>query len=146
MLRALVVLVVVGVIAQVAIAKTDCEEARDREMQSNAPLPMRLIPKCEDNGDYAGLQCFNDSKFCACWTKTGDPITQPSTQLKSCKCLRERYRVEKANLIGSYAPQCEPDGSYDKMQCWGSTGQCFCVDTMTGRKTSEVTRGDLNCP
>ncbi|GIY42970.1 u56-Theraphotoxin-Sfo1a_1 [Caerostris extrusa] len=107
---------------------------------------MRLIPKCEDNGDYAGLQCFNDSNFCACWTKTGDPITPPSTQLKSCNCLRAKYEGEKDNHIGSYVPQCGSDGSFDKKQCHGSVGVCFCVDTMTGRKTSEVTRDDLKCP
>jgi len=31
-------------------------------------------------------------------------------------------------LIGEFIPQCEDDGSYSPMQCWGSTGYCWCVD------------------
>ncbi|MAQ69704.1 MAG: hypothetical protein CMD23_01240 [Flavobacteriales bacterium] len=30
--------------------------------------------------------------------------------------------------IGEFIPQCEEDGSYSPMQCWGSTGYCWCVD------------------
>ena len=30
--------------------------------------------------------------------------------------------------IGEYIPQCEEDGSYSPLQCWGSTGYCWCVD------------------
>ena len=31
-------------------------------------------------------------------------------------------------LIGEFIPQCEEDGSYANMQCWLSTGYCWCVD------------------
>ena len=30
--------------------------------------------------------------------------------------------------IGEYIPQCEEDGSYSSIQCWWSTGYCWCVD------------------
>ena len=30
--------------------------------------------------------------------------------------------------IGEFIPQCEEDGSYSPIQCWGSTGYCWCVD------------------
>ena len=30
--------------------------------------------------------------------------------------------------IGEFVPQCEEDGSYSPMQCWSSTGYCWCVD------------------
>ncbi len=33
-----------------------------------------------------------------------------------------------SGLIGEFVPQCEEDGSYSPMQCWGSTGYCWCVD------------------
>ena len=31
-------------------------------------------------------------------------------------------------LLGEFVPQCEDDGAYSPMQCWGSTGYCWCVD------------------
>ena len=31
-------------------------------------------------------------------------------------------------LIGEFVPQCEEDGSYSPIQCWASTGYCWCVD------------------
>ena len=33
-----------------------------------------------------------------------------------------------SGLIGEFIPQCEDDGSYSPVQCWGSTGYCWCVD------------------
>jgi len=33
-----------------------------------------------------------------------------------------------SGLIGEYIPQCEEDGSYCPIQCWSSTGYCWCVD------------------
>ena len=30
--------------------------------------------------------------------------------------------------VGEFVPQCEEDGSYSPLQCWGSTGYCWCVD------------------
>ena len=30
--------------------------------------------------------------------------------------------------IGEFIPQCEEDGSYSPIQCWWSTGYCWCVD------------------
>ena len=30
--------------------------------------------------------------------------------------------------LGEYIPQCEEDGSYSPLQCWSSTGYCWCVD------------------
>ena len=31
-------------------------------------------------------------------------------------------------VSGEFVPQCEEDGSYSPLQCWGSTGYCWCVD------------------
>ena len=46
-------------------------------------------------------------------------------QLTPCE-----QEVENATgLLGEFIPQCEDDGSYSPMQCWGSTGYCWCVDS-----------------
>lgn len=47
-------------------------------------------------------------------------------------------------LIGSYKPQCNPDGTWIPKQCWASTGTCWCVDT-DGEIISEPVPGDLDC-
>ena len=36
--------------------------------------------------------------------------------------------ANSTGLMGEFIPQCEDDGSYSPMQCWSSTGYCWCVD------------------
>ena len=36
--------------------------------------------------------------------------------------------ADATGLIGEFVPQCEIDGSFSPMQCWVSTGYCWCVD------------------
>ena len=40
----------------------------------------------------------------------------------------EQAQANATGLIGEFVPQCEQDGSYSSIQCWGSTGDCWCVD------------------
>lgn len=47
-------------------------------------------------------------------------------------------------LIGSYRPQCHPDGTWVAKQCWGSTGTCWCVDA-EGKKLTEPSTVDIDC-
>ncbi|XP_026225559.1 ladderlectin [Anabas testudineus] len=52
-------------------------------------------------------------------------------------CEYERQMCSKvlgADFIrcGAFCPQCDADGYFLPKQCWGSTGYCWCVDTMTG--------------
>lgn len=48
------------------------------------------------------------------------------------------------NLIGSYRPQCEHDGSWSPKQCWGSVGTCWCVDQQ-GNRVTEQTVEPIQC-
>ena len=40
----------------------------------------------------------------------------------------EQAQANSTGLIGEFVPQCEEDGSFASTQCWGSTGECWCVD------------------
>ena len=40
----------------------------------------------------------------------------------------EQAQINALGLIGEFVPQCEEDGSFATTQCWGSTGECWCVD------------------
>ena len=36
--------------------------------------------------------------------------------------------MQKKVLAGAYIPRCTEQGDFDRRQCWGSTGECWCVD------------------
>ena len=59
-------------------------------MNSKNLVPGRVIPECDENGEYKNKQCFGEAtkgpSFCSCWAPNGDIITSPSRTLKSCKC------------------------------------------------------------
>ena len=40
----------------------------------------------------------------------------------------EQAQLSPSGSLGEFVPQCEEDGSYASTQCWGSTGECWCVD------------------
>ena len=44
-------------------------------------------------------------------------------------CQQKRKDAMKLPAIGRFLPTCKADGSFDEMQCHGSTGQCWCVDS-----------------
>ena len=44
--------------------------------------------------------------------------------LTSC----QQAQLNATGLIGEFVPNCEDDGSYVSIQCWASTGYCWCVD------------------
>lgn len=42
--------------------------------------------------------------------------------------LCEQDLLNATGMPGEFVPACEEDGSYSTIQCWGSTGYCWCVD------------------
>ncbi|GIY42968.1 hypothetical protein CEXT_752851 [Caerostris extrusa] len=113
-------------------------------MKSNLMKSFHLFlmgyqPKCDDNGDLLPMQCVPDSSFCVCVNKKGSPINKPSSTLKGCKCLVKKNKKENSGMIGVHIPQCEDDGSFKKMQCFYSTGMCYCADPTTGKNKTEPT-------
>ena len=53
-------------------------------------------------------------------------ILIPFLLFSQTPCLDEVANA--TGLIGEFIPQCEEDGSYSPLQCWSSTGYCWCVD------------------
>lgn len=54
------------------------------------------------------------------------------------KCLRERHdalqqaRAKDLIMLGVFVPNCEPDGSYSRVQCLNTSRYCWCVDSTGG--------------
>ena len=57
--------------------------------------------------------------------------------MKSCKehvAGLEKERNTARPLLGAFTPQCDVQGDYQKRQCHGSIGYCWCVHTKTGEE------------
>ena len=65
--------------------------------------------------------------------------------LLMCMAGAEKCVPETNMLIGAYRRQCSDDGTWKPIQCWGSTGRCWCVDKNTGEKIRDVVIADDNC-
>ena len=63
---------------------------------------------------------------------------------KLTKCERH---VQKALIDGSkFVPRCKRDGTYEDVQCDGSTGECWCVGK-DGKELSQTRSKDqVKCP
>ena len=52
-------------------------------------------------------------------------------------------------MPGSFVPRCKSDGAYEKKQCHGSTGDCWCVDSTYGVEIQGTKKGrgqgEVNC-
>ncbi|RWS19263.1 hypothetical protein B4U80_02664, partial [Leptotrombidium deliense] len=107
--------------------KTACQEHRQRELKLT--VGAKLVPKCDENGDYVPLVCFdgeNGSKFCTCFTNKGEIAKPPTENVKRCECYLAQHEARNPSRFGAFEPKCEDDGSYKKLQCHGSTGACWC--------------------
>jgi hypothetical protein len=60
-------------------------------------------------------------------------------------CMDQLQEVRDSGLLGAYEPQCEEDGTFSKVQCHGSIGQCWCADETGVRIEGTATRGRPDC-
>ncbi|KAI2657163.1 HLA class II histocompatibility antigen gamma chain [Labeo rohita] len=58
------------------------------------------------------------------------------------KCQLESQREVRP---GTYKPQCDEQGNYKPIQCWHSTGYCWCVDKDGAEVPNSRTRGRPQC-
>ena len=61
-------------------------------------------------------------------------------------CQRKFREAPLKYLPGALVPRCKLDGQYEEVQCDGSTGECWCVDSdgkeLPGTRTTEP----VKCP
>jgi len=141
-------------------------DAKQKEHLLGAEYPILGFwrVKCEKDGSFKASQCHPSTGQCWCVDENGmeerGTRTPPGTPPYPCKSLRvsncnsEKNMVESQHtdmmMVGMFVPQCEDDGKYKAKQCWGSTGQCWCV-TPTGQEVTFTRRGpgespnDLDC-
>ncbi|XP_073725332.1 nidogen-2 isoform X5 [Misgurnus anguillicaudatus] len=132
--------------------KTQCEHHRDsvKSETEGVPLVGAFIPQCDDEGQYTPLQCHGSTGHCWCVDSTGqeregtrtppgspqrncDEPVQPIRPKTQCEHHRDSVQGGTGGVPGAFVPQCDDEGQYRPLQCHGSTGHCWCVDT-TGQE------------
>lgn len=83
-----------------------------------------------------------DNNLLCCSNGCGRSCMSGMTVAPLCPALRG----QSGGGIGAFIPQCEDDGSFSSIQCWGSTGYCWCVESTSGRPVTEGIRGEPECP
>ena len=84
-----------------------------------------------------------------CRSGCGRVCTTPVNATQPCYAIT--YLFNRSNTsrlgaaIGSFIPRCDTDGSFQPIQCHGSTGYCWCVHTRTGLPLSSPVRGLPQC-
>ncbi|XP_068165011.1 nidogen-2 [Antennarius striatus] len=142
--------------------KTHCEQHRDSVQTSTPegfPAPGAYVPQCDASGQYTSRQCHGSTGHCWCVDDRGQERagtrTPPGTARKDCDkpdeperpkthCEHHRDRAQTSGsegypVVGAYVPQCDVDGEYLPMQCHGSTGHCWCVDSRGQERTGTRT-------
>ncbi|XP_039870873.1 nidogen-2 isoform X4 [Simochromis diagramma] len=134
-------------------AKTHCEHHRDRVKTTSAdghPITGVYKPQCDAEGQYLPQQCHGSTGYCWCVDSRGEeragtrtppgaapvdcnrPVAVTPTERPESMC--ERWRASLIEHYGGkpgpqqYVPQCEPDGEFSPVQCYGETNYCWCVD------------------
>ncbi|XP_047189059.1 nidogen-2 isoform X6 [Scophthalmus maximus] len=150
--------------------KTQCEHHRDgvqTTSQEGYPLLGVYVPQCDANGQYSPLQCHGSPGHCWCVdgrgqeragtrTSPGAPPTDcdkpvPVTPTQRPESVCERWRASLIEHYGGkpepqqYVPQCEPDGQFSPVQCYGETTYCWCVD-QDGREVPGTRSHDVVKP
>uniref|UniRef100_A0A3Q2WCC1 Nidogen 2a (osteonidogen) n=1 Tax=Haplochromis burtoni TaxID=8153 RepID=A0A3Q2WCC1_HAPBU len=112
------------------------------------PITGVYKPQCDAEGQYLPQQCHGSTGYCWCVDSRGDeragtrtppgaaPVDcdRPVTPTERPESMCERWRASLIEHYGGkpgpqqYVPQCEPDGEFSPVQCYGETNYCWCVD------------------
>ncbi|XP_055720138.1 nidogen-2 [Salvelinus fontinalis] len=149
--------------------KTHCEHQRD-SLQTTSPegnVDGAFVPQCDEQGQYRALQCHGATGHCWCVDSRGqeragtrkppgtsqpncdEPAVVPPTQVPETVC--ERWRASLVDHYGGlpephhYLPQCDPQGQFNPIQCYGDSSYCWCVDR-DGREVAGTRSHDVVKP
>ncbi|XP_071956792.1 U20-hexatoxin-Hi1a-like [Antedon mediterranea] len=130
----------------------DCMQPIEERM-CHIPCPRIYEPVCGSDGQTYSSECMLNFTTCSRnqefvhrvhdGTCQERDLNRGSEALLRGTCESRRKEAEKKPMIGAQVPQCDSDGNYEAMQCWGSVGMCWCVDEQ-GEKLSEPERGTLS--
>ncbi|XP_036947111.1 nidogen-2 isoform X17 [Acanthopagrus latus] len=150
--------------------KTQCEQHRDSVQTTSPegyPLFGAFVPQCEPDGQYSAQQCHGSTGHCWCVDSRGEeragtrttagvpPVncdeSVPVVPTQRPESVCERWRSSLIEHYGGkpepkqYLPQCEPDGQFSPVQCYGETTYCWCVD-QDGREVPGTRSHDVVKP
>ncbi|GIY60124.1 u36-Nephitoxin-Nsp1a_1 [Caerostris darwini] len=107
----------------------NCPNARQKMIED--PENRWMIPKCNEDGSYQHLQCFegDDPDACMCVDRDGSAITLSGygLNLTTCVCLVAGFKLFIKNH-NAEMPKCANGGYFAPLQCSKSTNKCWCVD------------------
>ncbi|GBM55035.1 hypothetical protein AVEN_80936-1 [Araneus ventricosus] len=106
----------------------DCPTARE-EMLKRPPGDW-MIPRCNKDGSFQALQCFDNPgpDDCMCVGRNGAPFNLPrmGDNIETCIChivSQDQYRIDKEYRT----LKCNSSGYFNPLQCSMKTGKCWCV-------------------
>jgi len=102
----------------------------------NMTANMRINPVA---GLIAGMKCDH--------IPVETPDEDPSGHLwSSCRSHYERpLGDDEVFMTGAFVPTCKADGSWEEMQCWASTGHCWCVNEFGEKIAGSEKKGPVKC-
>ena len=120
----------------------DCQE-REEEEEEGGEEGDGEEEEGEDNDDNE-ICCPNSCGYMTC---TEGRLLYPTPFCQIARKIATQQSTFNGSLaVGAFIPQCDTDGNFNAVQCWGSTGQCWCVNRLTGEPVSEPARNpDINC-
>ncbi|XP_028816903.1 CD74 molecule, major histocompatibility complex, class II invariant chain a isoform X2 [Denticeps clupeoides] len=76
-----------------------------------------------------------------------NPPPNPTSGKPRVAELDTKCKLEASKKVnpGVYKPQCDEQGDYMPMQCWSSTGYCWCVDKNGNKIPETLIRGRPQC-
>ncbi|EDO40370.1 predicted protein, partial [Nematostella vectensis] len=112
------------------------------------------IPHCKSDGRYEEVQCHTGTKYCWCVDEKGVEVwgTRTRTFIRCAAFVKEPTPCQRAKGEALLSPEtkrvpnCRPDGSYSRVQCDKSTGECWCSSEDGSETPGTRTSGTLRCP